>query len=233
MIPIVFIHGFLGSSRDWRTVINLLPNSFAIDIPTTDSWSETVDRLNREIPSGSIVCGYSMGARLALGCVLSQPERFRGLVFVSGNPGIANAERKNRLRHDLKMADEITTINIDTFLKKWYQQTVFSGLEPDFLTTLIESKKQIDVQRQAILLTTNSIANQPDYWPRLSQLDLPTILLAGSRDKKYVSICQKMADDIPNCECEIVSNCGHIVHFEQAELLRNQLAEFRQRLSNT
>lgn len=230
MNPIVFIHGFLGSSRDWHATMNAVPNSFALDVPDSKDWAETVDRLSKEIPESAIICGYSMGARLALGCVVNRPGKFKGLIFVSGHPGISDEERKARLTHDRQVAGKLQNTNLERFLQHWYQQSVFSGLDADQRSRLVESKMDVDPYRHAKLLTTNSVAKQPDFWTKLPNIELPVLLLAGSRDKKYVSICQKMAQSLPDSEIIVLADCGHIVHFEQAGLFQQQVLDFRERL---
>src|SRR3712207_6455510 len=79
---VLFLHGFLGSSADWRRVTSALGDQafcIAVDLPghgsslalPADSYTiegatraviETLDRLEVERPT---VVGYSMGGRLA------------------------------------------------------------------------------------------------------------------------------------------------------------------------
>ena len=90
MTKIVFIHGFLGSPSDWDFARNGLfqYDTHALEIPLAENWSAGLLLLGEMIEPGTVVVGYSMGARLALGYALSCPERVKGIVFVSGNPGL-------------------------------------------------------------------------------------------------------------------------------------------------
>jgi pimeloyl-ACP methyl ester carboxylesterase len=101
---VLFLHGFMGSSADWRESMAVLGDqtfSIAADLPghgaslelAPDSYSVDgaaravigiLDGLEVDRP---IVAGYSMGGRLALYLALRYPSRCAGLFLESASPG--------------------------------------------------------------------------------------------------------------------------------------------------
>jgi 2-succinyl-6-hydroxy-2,4-cyclohexadiene-1-carboxylate synthase len=56
---------------------------------------------------------------------------------------------------------------------------------------------------------------------RLRTLDVPTLLVAGALDEKYVALGRAMEAALPHASLEIVADAGHAVHLERpAELVR-------------
>src|SRR3990167_2420505 len=84
-VPLVFLHGFLGSSRDWEPVCSYLPpcQCIGIDLPGHGD-SPFVETFNFPIPTPQFhLIGYSMGGRLAMQYALRYPERIASLLIVS------------------------------------------------------------------------------------------------------------------------------------------------------
>jgi 2-succinyl-6-hydroxy-2,4-cyclohexadiene-1-carboxylate synthase len=225
MIPLVALHGFLGAPDDWDFLRGKISGLELVcpPLPRSSYWNETISALAAEISEGSIVVGYSMGARLALGYALACPDRLGGLVLISGNPGIDDTERPQRWRRDMELADQLDSSDIRSFLRDWYRQAIFQGLTDGQIEELTVKRTGLNRSYQADLLRSNSIARQPNYWSRLADLNLPVLAIAGERDAKYSAIAQRIARETHYGRLEIVSNCGHIVLFEQPDVLINMI----------
>ena len=105
---IVFLHGFTGSANDWSsTAVNVDKrfNKIAIDLighgksssPSDinyyliDSMTQQIEEiLNRLNLQEVILCGYSMGGRVAVGFAVNSPDRLKGLILESASAGIKN-----------------------------------------------------------------------------------------------------------------------------------------------
>lgn len=55
---------------------------------------------------------------------------------------------------------------------------------------------------------------QPSLWEELPRLKLPTQLIAGQLDRKFVRINREMAAAMPPAAMKAVPNAGHRVHLE-------------------
>jgi 2-succinyl-6-hydroxy-2,4-cyclohexadiene-1-carboxylate synthase len=60
----------------------------------------------------------------------------------------------------------------------------------------------------------------------LSALQLPTLLLAGELDSKFVTINQQMAAQIPNARLEIIEGAGHTTHLERPSAFQQSVLNF-------
>ena len=225
---LVFLHGFMGHASDWDEVRSQLPEfeTRAINIEVATDWHGTVRSLTSLLTKNSIVVGYSMGARLALGIALEFPEQCAGLIFVSGNPGLeSETERAEREIADEKIADRIAAGQLEPFLQKWYQSSVFATLPEEIRDQEIERKLGRDAKHWPEILRVNSVSQQPNYWPRLHELVMPTWVVAGERDEKYKTIANRVGE-VAQIKVDLLLNCGHMVHREKPLELASLIRDF-------
>jgi 2-succinyl-6-hydroxy-2,4-cyclohexadiene-1-carboxylate synthase len=243
---ILFLHGFLGDRADFAQVISLLSEQFyclAVDLPghgktrgvggdesytmpnTARALVDLLDSLNIE---RCFLVGYSMGGRLALYLALNFPERFPKIVVESASPGLKNQqERDARIQHDFKLASQLETSDLSSFLANWYNQPLFASLKkhPEF-NRIIESKLQNNPFELARALRNLSTGCQPCLWDKLKQNGNPLLLLAGEYDNKFLSINTEMASLCEAARLEIISSCGHNIHFEDVNAFVKQIRQF-------
>jgi 2-succinyl-6-hydroxy-2,4-cyclohexadiene-1-carboxylate synthase len=241
--PLLLLHGFLGSGADWLDVMDdLATNCYAV-APDLHGHGRTWTDLEKldfdglagdlatlaaeEFDRPPIIAGYSMGGRIALYTALQHPEYFSGLVLESATAGIEKGqERRLRLTRDRDTARLLRNTGIKSFLLGWYKQSVFSSLTPKQIENLATSRSDNDAATAAFVLERLSQGRQPSLWPRLGELKLPTLLLAGDRDKKYGALAARMASAIPDCRLSIISEAGHITHMENKREFVGVLKKF-------
>jgi 2-succinyl-6-hydroxy-2,4-cyclohexadiene-1-carboxylate synthase len=121
------------------------------------------------------------------------------------------------------------------FLEKWYQQPVFATIPDQVRNSEIARKLQHDDALWSKVLRTFSVAEQPNYWPRLNSIEVPVWLVAGEKDEKYSSIARRIVDESQsnNRKAVIVKQSGHIVHREQTEELAQIIGDFLRALPGT
>ena len=65
-------------------------------------------------------------------------------------------------------------------------------------------------------------------WDRLANLAVPTLVLCGELDAKFVAIGREMAALLPRSELAVVTDAGHAAHLEEpdacAAAIRQHLA---------
>ena len=220
----------MGHSSDWDEVRAGLVGyqTDALNLAAAENWSASIEQLAGAVAESSVLVGYSMGARLALGLALADPQRYRGLIFISGNPGLESTEeRDSRKIVDERIAQEIENGSLEPFLHRWYLNEVFASLSPQQRQSEIARKlghAADGSKRWPAILRANSVSQQPNFWPELQSLQIPTLAIAGELDPKYESIVQRMGRESSRLTTHIVPACGHIVHREQpkdlAELIR-------------
>ena len=231
---ILFLHGFMGSSADWREVMAALGDRvfcIAVDLPghgasqalTTEAYTiegsaramiNTLDEFEVERP---VVVGYSMGGRLALYLALRYPERWAGLFLESASPGLKSAsERAARRAADESQAKRLESGELEAFIRDWYRQPLFASLARDenLLRRTIDARWRNDPEELARSLRGMGTGSQPSLWGELEDLGVPALALAGGLDEKYVRVSSRMASINPRIESAMVPEAGHSVHAE-------------------
>jgi 2-succinyl-6-hydroxy-2,4-cyclohexadiene-1-carboxylate synthase len=167
------------------------------------------------------VLGYSMGGRLALDLALRHPGRLWALVLESASPGLADPEeRAQRRASDDALADAVESRGIEWFAAYWASLPLFRSHERMDAHTRAALQAMRTSQRARGLAQSLRGAGtgvQPNWWPDLAALTVPTLLVVGAEDAKYLDINRKMAAAIPAARLEVVPQSGHTPHLEQPE----------------
>ena len=232
---ILFLHGFMGSSKDWTETMAALESRFhciapnlpghggSLGLSYPDSYTiegaakELIDLLDGPNISKAVIVGYSMGGRLALYFALRHPERCAALFLESASPGLeTEPEREARRETDEKRAARLETEDFKRFLEDWYRQPLFASLARDeaLLRRTIEARRRNDPADLAKSLRAMGTGSQPSLWGELAGLRVPTLAVAGRLDEKYVEISRRMADANPGLRYATIPEAGHNVRAE-------------------
>jgi 2-succinyl-6-hydroxy-2,4-cyclohexadiene-1-carboxylate synthase len=239
---LVLLHGFLGTRKDWRPIVEELVPEYrciSVDLPghggsfvkdpargfTFDAFCDVLNaRLDELKVDQMALLGYSMGGRMALYYALRHPDRIRQLVLESASPGLKTLEERQRRRQsDIQLAaqlDRIAETEGDrlprSFLLEWYAQPLFLTLKrhPETLERLLQRREQNQPVRLARSLRGLGTGMQPSLWERLPELAAPTLLIVGEEDRKFRQIAEQMQELSPRIALEVLGSCGHNVHLE-------------------
>ncbi len=244
---IVLLHGFMGSSEDWRELLRCLRGTYRvvlIDLPghgaslpgpvqtaacTMTSTAQSVLQVLDDCRIDQCaLLGYSMGGRLALHLALAHPERFRAVALESASPGLRTEdERRRRRDHDDMLAARLEDEELALFLDSWYRQPLFATLRahPSF-EGLLERRLRNESAELAAALRALSTGRQESLWSELADCRLPILFVAGDKDHKYRSIAQAMAQSCPAGRLQIISRAGHNIHCESTRVFAEQVEDF-------
>lgn len=209
------------------------------------SWSDWNRKVLLEIenwkgPSDLYAVGYSLGGRLLLSLHAARPDLFAKLVFLSVNPGLrdpddpslslqdvgrAELERVTRKTNDEIWGQRFFEAPWEPLIKEWQTQPVFrdSVHEPERL------ENDYDRAVLARVLTTFSLADQPDFrnWIRRSQTE--QLWLAGEKDPKFVGFVQELIDSkFEHIKGGIVPKASHRIFLDNPRFTSRRVAEFFQ-----
>ena len=242
---LLFLHGFLGSGRDWLPVAEQLADRFHClmpDFPGHGGRRESVPAgapafhdaalgLLREVeplhPERLHLVGYSMGGRMALYLALRFPERFTTATIVSASPGLrTEEERQQRRLSDDALAKSLEQ-DFDAFLERWYNLPLFASLkaQPSF-DRVLTARRSGNPAALASCLRALGTGNQPQLWDDLPGNRLPILFCAGEKDTKFVEIGRQMVNLCPFSTLEIFEGCGHTLHVEERALFIEHLEFF-------
>jgi 2-succinyl-6-hydroxy-2,4-cyclohexadiene-1-carboxylate synthase len=215
------LHGFGGTPRHWDRVIAITdPERFlplAIDLNVADplSLAGAIDLVARTAPERFVLCGYSMGGRVALHVAAALENRVSRLVLVSTSAGTDDpAARAERLAADETLAGQIERGSVEAFIARWRAVPLFDG-DPDWVHAAIaEDERRLTPSQLAATLRAFSAGRLEPLWHRLKTLTLPTTVIAGERDVAYREIGQRLAAALPDAAFEVAAGTGHRVALE-------------------
>lgn len=234
---LMLLHGFTGSGRSFDPVARSLAHDFetlAPDLPGHGrsvcgidprdyGFERCMERLVTTLQcaghSRAHWLGYSMGARLALGCAIRHPGRVASLVLVGGRAGIVDdAERKARRDADEALARRIETVGVETFVDEWLSQPIFAT-QRRLGSAFVEAERRARLANVAAELAASlrglGPGSQPSFFEGLDRVEVPVLLIVGALDRPFVEHARELAQRMPAAELCEIEDAGHAVHLEQ------------------
>ncbi len=237
--PLVLLHGFTGSSDTWRDLAGRLAGGYRTIAPdlvghARSDAPEAVERYAIRRAAADLVAllrelgheraawlGYSLGGRVALQVAADHPQAVAALVLEGASPGIADAaERAARLASDEALAQRIERDGVEAFVGEWERVPLFAS------QLALPAEARAAVRATRLAQRARGLANslrgmgagaQAPLHDRLPSIAVPTLLLAGSLDEKYVAIGRDMARTLPDATMRMVEGAGHAAHLERPE----------------
>lgn len=247
-----FLHGFLGTCAEFYHIVPHLTDHInpvlvdhlghgESDKPDQSGRYETPElvadiiEITKSFSDKPVyLMGYSMGGRLALQTAIQHPERLRGLILESANPGIEDTEKRAaRMNEDEGRASEVES-NFRQFVYEWNKlplfqsgQNVDDSKDPGRLRQLRILQEMQEPGGVAAMLKGFGTGVMPVIADlELQKFDQPVLLIAGKRDGKFVEIQNRMMDKLPKTRLEIVSESAHRVHIDQPNAYIHALRNF-------
>ena len=246
--PLVLLHGFTGSADTWGELTATLAADYTIIAPDLIGHGRSdapadVGRYRMPRAAADLVAlvrqlgheraawlGYSLGGRTALQIVTQHPEAVEALILEGASPGIADDdERAARVRSDEAMAERIERDGVEAFVDTWERVPLFASQ----LALPAETRAAIRATRTANTATglANSLRGmgagaQDPLQDRVAAITVPTLLIAGELDTKYVEIARDMARTMPDATMHAIEGAGHAAHLERPEAFQRPLLEF-------
>ena len=170
-----------------------------------DAGFDVVTKLQ---PRGDVLLGYSRGGRLALQALLDGAN-YRAAVLISTRISPAAESRE-------AWARRFERDDWESLMRDWHAQPLFGGH--------VLPRREEDFNRAELARQLRE--NVPAALPRLHELTLPTLWIAGARDAKYVAEAELAASRAPNATIEIVDGAAHRVPWENPEGVIDALRRF-------
>lgn len=248
LIPILFLHGFTGSSQEWKFILKRIGNAFipfAVDLighgrsdsPDNESLynAESISRqLDAVITklgfSKVIICGYSMGGRGALSYYSNYSDKVMGLILESATPGIEEeALRKKRIENDDLLTQRIKKDGVKQFCRYWLNLPLFESLKSlpqEELNNLLDLKSGNNPVGLSNSLKGFGTGTMPALWNKLGTVNFPVLLITGEYDDKFTGINENVKLMIDSSIHEIIKDCGHNTHLEKPEEFINLVNKY-------
>lgn len=227
---VVLLHGFGGTRRAWDGVVARLDaeryRPLALDLPGHGSeaghrwpigFEDCVRSVLAAAPERFVLCGYSLGGRVALHVALAASERVSRLVLIGANPGIEDpAERAARLAADERLAQRLEGEPFKDFIESWRTQPLFAEDPPEVGELARADQRRNDPLALAAVMRGLSVGAMASLWGRLGELEMPLTFLVGARDRKFRAIGERVAAACPACRLSVVEG-GHGLPLENPQ----------------
>ena len=240
MRPVLALHGFGGSGRDFDVVREHLPEPLElhgpnIAAPSVAACMSLIDKWRyAEGRKDAVLLGYSMGGRMALQYAARRHLSLSGLVLVSATPGVRNAgEREARLAEEATLAEHIRTVGVDAFTDEGALRPMIAT--PDRLPQrghdeMVDRRRRNTADALIGVLRGMGTGRMTSVWSRLPEIDIPVLLVSGEEDPKYRNIADDMLDHLPSARHVCIEDAGHAPHLEQPTAFGAVLVDFLREL---
>ncbi len=192
---------------------------------TFTKWAETFNQqvFSKNCLPNNILMGYSLGGRLALHALLEKPEKWKAAVLVSTHPGLKSEQDKHlRIVSDEIWAGRFENEAWEDLMKAWNAQGVFKNDSVKFQ----RKESAFDRKSLASALRIWSLGFQQELTDEIASLEIPILWMVGENDTKFLKIAQTLKFKHPQSKLCVVANAGHRLHFEQAEIFKQNVIHF-------
>lgn len=232
MTTLVTIPGIMSDERTWAPVADALcskVDSVHVADTTIDTTLEAMAaRALAQTRGDLIVVAHSMGGRVAMEMGWQAPDRIKAMVLAGVDAdGPAENERSKR-------EARIAEANAD--MKAYGQNWAPKVLSPENMRKeelvgrirqMVEDCPTVVHERQNLALL-----HRPDATAYIGKFSFPVLLTAGDEDHLCTEAVQKrVAAKIPDCTCVIISGAGHLLPFEQPQMVANAVLQWLQEKS--
>ena len=160
----------------------------------------------------AIVGGLSLGGYLSLAFHMAHPERVRALLMISTGPGFRNDDAR---------ADWNAYANTvaDRFAEKGLSYLTDRSDEP----TAAAHQDANGLVLAARHMMTQQHSNVIDSLP---SIDVPTLVLVGANDKRFLNAADYMANKVPAATKVVIPEAGHTSNIDQPAAFNAALQSF-------
>jgi len=247
--PVVFLHGFTGSGRDWTRQVEAIRDRYRCvtldfrghgrssapkneeDYSIYLNGADVLHLLDGlDIPRCCLV-GHSMGGFTALQFVLDHPERVAALVLVdtsSGEweviPGYAELRAKlDELARTqgLEAAFEYDAAHNPVRIERFRKQPEQKE---------IARRKTLTTSVEGYVYVPRSFARWRPVTSRLGEIRVPTLIFVGEEDQAFLRTTQVLKDSIRGSERVVVPGAFHNPHEEAPDFFNARFLEFLEKV---
>jgi len=236
-IPLVLVHGFLGSSRMWEPQIDFFKDYFRVITPDLPGYGKSnkakshnsiqsianllLDCLEEKKIDKFYLLGHSMGGMIVQEMAKKHGNKILKLVCYSTGPRgemPGRFETVDQSRENLKKKGlEVTAKNI---AKTWF----ILGEKAKYFDLCLEAGRQTSIEAADNALI--AIKNW-DGVENLQDIKISTLIIWGDKDKSYnLKQVQTLEENISDSNLVIFKGCAHNVHLEQPDQFNHTIKDF-------
>ena len=229
--PLVLVHGFPLDHTMWQGQLDALAGKFRVLAPDlrgfgkssvtpgtasmaqfADDLAEMLDKL--AIPEPVVLCGLSMGGYVAWQFALRHRQRLAKLILCDTRAIADSSEAAaGRLKTAEQVLQEGSKVVADGMLPK-----LFAPQTQQHQPAIVEATKQVMLHTapEGIAAALRGMAERPDVTSRLSEIDVPTLVICGEHDAIVKPTeMREIAAKLPQAKYVEIKDAGHMAPLEQ------------------
>ncbi|AWH84828.1 alpha/beta hydrolase [Flavobacterium album] len=240
--PLLIIHGFLGTSDNWKTLSGqYAANGFQVhaldmrnhgksfhsnDFTYADMVQDVVDYCNGHQLAKVDIIGHSMGGKAAMFFAVQYPERVDRIVIADIGPKYYRPHHQDILAGlnavDFTVKPERS--DVEAILSKYIDD---AGTRQFLMKNLYWKEPGQLAYRFNLPVFNEKIDNIGQALPEGSHYDGPTLFLRGDksayiRDQDFALIKKHF----PNADIKTITNSGHWLHAENPKQFMEETLSF-------
>lgn len=207
--PLLMLPGTLCDARLFSMVVAPLERAASVlPLEGATTTAGMAEHILARAPRLFSLCGFSLGAIVALEIIARAPERVDRLALIGCNPGTLDAAARAARQ----------ALGKDAFVAAALEG---AGIEERTLIDQMAAASSSETYRQQTAMTIG----RGDSRPRLSAITVPTLALCGASDRTCPpTMSRAIADAIPDARLVLVAGAGHYVMLQQPEIVATELA---------
>jgi 3-oxoadipate enol-lactonase len=233
--PFILVHGFTGSKLDFQDQLAWFSSNRRVVAYDQRGHGETTNATPYDFYSlvndffGLIdalnikkahVLGHSMGGMVVMRAALAQPQRFESIILMDTAPGPAGLFGQDvRLQLAELVAEHGCAALLDGMQNGRQPAHMRRGMEH---LGHKEHWRRIRVKLQqmdplAFTELADLMAAHPSVLSSLANLETPTTVIVGAKDKPFLKSSKAMAATLPNAKLVKIARAGHSPQYENTE----------------
>jgi pimeloyl-ACP methyl ester carboxylesterase len=231
---VVLLHGVGLDHTMWEPVADRLPDAFEVvapDLPGHGSrppapadvrLADLADGIVEQVPAGSHLVGFSLGALVAQHLALHRPERAATLTSVSSVCRRTPEERAAVLTR-LRAAEADFAASAAASLRRWYDGT---DVDPEQVrrteATLLANDPDSFLSCYRVFATADA-----EVGPDLGRIRVPALAVTGEQDPGSTpAMSRRLAEAMPDCRAVVVPGARHMLPVERPQEFADCLTTF-------
>ncbi len=238
---LVLIHGWGMHGGVWQPLVKKLSQHFClhiVDLPgmgfstpiEPGHLHAVAEKVAEALPANADICGWSLGAQVAMRLGLMQPDRVRRLVLVAATPRFVNGVNwDNGIKSSVfkDFASEFGKDYQAMLIKFLTLQCMGSSQTRSMVKQLRASFAGRPVPTQATLQKALRILLDTDLRAEIESLRRPALLIHGDRDTLVpVQGAHWLAQNLPFGRLRVIAGASHAPFLSHPDQFIAALIEF-------
>jgi pimeloyl-ACP methyl ester carboxylesterase len=218
--PLLLLPGTLCDERVFRPAVDGFDRAI-VTRPLTGATNTTAmaDRLLDRAPDRFALCGFSLGAIVALEVIARAPERVERLCLIGGNARAMPTQQAAERRAAVVAGGKAY---ID---KVWAASVPFHRRNDAALRDALELMASVPPASFAEQIELS--INRVDSRSRLHSIRVPTLVMVGAEDRICPpELSAEIAAEILDARLVVVERAGHYLTLDQPEIVRRELHDW-------